>query len=290
MGILVLVERLQVLVNLKRRNRAVNLSVPLHYLYLAAAVAVGFLFFGSIATRFVLARFSPAGRLTQLVAENSLLRRQVEAYSAAIDTFRQFLAFTEQMDNKLRAAVNLNLIPADVRLLGIGGSAPATDVPEAAELLRRVDFDERSLAEIGNAVSLQQARLRSLPSIWPVHGWVTSGFGYRSDPFTGSREMHNGLDIVAPAGTPIVAPADGRVVFAGWKMGYGRAVEIDHGWGIVTFYGHCQAILTRDGATVKRGQTIASVGSSGRATGTHLHYGIRLNGNWVNPANYILSR
>lgn len=283
-------ERLQVLVSLKHRNRAVSLSVPLRYLYLAAAVAVGFLFFSGVVTRFVVRRFSPAGRLTQLVAENSLLRRQLEAYSAAVDTFRQFLALTEQMDNRLRAAVNLNLIPADVRLLGIGGTTPAAEVPEAAELLRRVDFDERSLAEISNAVSLQQARLRSLPSIWPVHGWVTSGFGYRSDPFTGSSEMHNGLDIVAPAGTPIVAPADGRVVFAGWKMGYGRAVEIDHGWGIITFYGHCQSILTRDGATVKRGRTIATVGSSGRATGTHLHYGVKLNGNWTNPGNYILSR
>uniref|UniRef100_A0A7C4GF76 M23 family metallopeptidase n=1 Tax=candidate division WOR-3 bacterium TaxID=2052148 RepID=A0A7C4GF76_UNCW3 len=283
-------ERLQVLINLKRRNRALNLSVPLHYLYLAAAVLVGFLFFSGFATRLVLRRFSPSGRLTQLVAENSLLRRQLEAYSAAMDTFRQFLAFTEQMDNKLRAAVNLNLIPSDVRLLGIGGSAPTSDAPEVTELLRRVDFNERSLTEIGNTVSLQQARLRSLPSIWPVQGWVTSGFGYRSDPFSGAREMHNGLDIVAPAGTPIVAPADGRVVFAGWKMGYGRAVEIDHGWGIVTFYGHCQDILTRTGALVKRGQAIALVGSSGRSTGTHLHYGVKVNGNWVNPGNYILAR
>lgn len=283
-------ERLQVLVNLKCRNRAVNLSVPLHYLYLTAAVVVGFLFFSGIAARFVLQRYSPGGRLTQLVAENSLLRRQLEAYSAAMDTFRQFLALTEQMDNKLRAAVNLNLIPADVRLLGIGGSTPAAEAPEVEELLRRVEFNQRSLAEIGKAVTLQEARLRSLPSIWPVNGWVTSGFGYRSDPFTGSREMHDGLDIVAPAGTPIVAPADGRITFAGWKMGYGRAVEIDHGWGIVTFYGHCQSILTSQGARVKRGQQIARVGSSGRSTGTHLHYGIKVNGNWVNPGNYILAR
>jgi len=284
------VERVQVLVSLKRRNRALRLSVPLRYLYLAAAMVAGCLFFSGVATRFVLRRFSPAGRLAQLVAENSLLRRQIEAYSAAADTFRQFLELAEQMDNRLRAAINLSLIPAEVRLLGIGGTAPQAEVPKVDELMRRVDFDERSLAEISNAVSLQQARLRSLPSIWPVRGWVTSGFGYRSDPFTGAREMHEGMDIVAPAGTPIVAAADGRVVFAGWKMGYGRAVEIDHGRGVRTFYGHCRMAMTRTGATVKRGQPIATVGSSGRATGTHLHYGVKLNGNWVNPGNYILAR
>ncbi|MEO0080131.1 MAG: M23 family metallopeptidase [candidate division WOR-3 bacterium] len=282
-------ERLQVLVTLKRRNRSFNLSLPLYYLYLTCAVVIGFMFFSGALTRFLVNRWTDKGLLNRLVAENSLLRSRLAAYEAATDSFRTFLTAVERMDNRLRAAINLNLIPADVRRMGIGGTAPRTPVPSVDELLRRAGFEERSMAEIAAAVSRQKERLRNLPSIWPVQGWVTSGFGMRDDPWTGSRSMHQGMDIVAPPGTPIVATADGRVSFTGWRPGFGRVVEIDHGYGIQTFYGHCQSIKVNQGARVNRGQPIATVGSSGRATGTHLHYGVRLNGNWVNPASYILS-
>ncbi|MEO0023090.1 MAG: M23 family metallopeptidase, partial [candidate division WOR-3 bacterium] len=135
----------------------------------------------------------------------------------------------------------------------------------------------------------QQERIRHLPSIWPVQGWVTSGFGNRKDPFSGRYEFHEGMDIVAPRGTPIVATADGRVISSGWRAGYGLTVEIDHGWGIRTFYAHCQTVRVSPGKMVKRGEVIATVGATGLATGNHLHYGILLNGRWVNPADYILT-
>jgi murein DD-endopeptidase MepM/ murein hydrolase activator NlpD len=283
------VERLQVLVHLTRRNKALIVSFPIYYIYVAVAVIFGFFVFSGAFTRFVVNRFTDRGLLNHLIAENSRLSKQLTAYAAAVDSFRQFLAFTEQMDNKLRAAVNLGLVPADVRLMGIGGNQPPTPAPEIDELLRRAKFTQRSLLEIDRAVNREQERLKCTPSIWPVQGWVTSGFGYRQDPFTGKREMHAGMDIVAPRGTPIVATADGKVIYAGWKSGFGRTVEIDHGWGIRTFYGHCNNIRVAVGKYVKRGEVIATVGATGQATGNHLHYGVTVNGNWVNPADYILS-
>lgn len=282
-------ERLQVLVHLTRRNKALTVSFPIYYIYVAVAVIFGFFVFSGAFTRFVVNRFTDRGLLNHLIAENSRLSKQLTAYAAAVDSFRQFLAFTEQMDNKLRAAVNLGLVPADVRLMGIGGNQPPTPAPEVDELLRRAKFTQRSLLEIDRAVTKEQERLKCTPSIWPVQGWVTSGFGYRQDPFTGKREMHAGMDIVAPRGTPIVATADGKVVYAGWKSGFGKTVEIDHGWGIRTFYGHCNTIRVAVGKCVKRGEVIATVGATGQATGNHLHYGVTVNGNWVNPADYILS-
>ncbi|MGQ9708307.1 MAG: M23 family metallopeptidase [bacterium] len=282
-------ERLQVLINLSRRNKVLNFSIPLHYIYISSAVIIGFLFFSGVITRFIINQFTDRGLLNRLIAENSILNQKLTAYTAAVDSFRKFLSFTEQMDNRLRAAVNLRLVPADVRKMGIGGSQPFSVAPEVDELLRRAEFAQNSLLEIERAASQQQERLRHLPSIWPVQGWVTSGFGYRQDPFTGRREMHQGMDIVAPSGTQIVAPADGRVVFSGWLPGFGRTVEIDHGWGVHTFYGHCRTLMVNVGRRVRRGEVIATVGATGQATGNHLHYGVKVNGNWVNPADYILS-
>lgn len=282
-------ERLQVLVHLTRRNKALHLSFPIYYIYIAVAIIFGFFVLSGAFARFLINRFTERGFLNSLIAENSQLNRQLSAYATAVDSFRQFLAFTEQMDNKLRAAVNLGLVSSDVRLMGVGGNQTPSPAPEVDELIRRARFTQRSLLEIDRAVARQQERLKCLPSIWPVQGWVTSGFGYRPDPFTGKREMHQGMDIIAPRGTPIVAPADGKVVYAGWKSGFGRTVEIDHGWGVTTFYGHCNSLRVSGGKRVKRGEVIATVGSSGHATGNHLHYGVKLNGNWVNPADYILT-
>lgn len=284
-----IVERLQVLVHLPRRNKALNLSIPLHYLYVTGAVLLGSFVFSGAFTRFIVNRFTDRGMLNRLIAENSRLNQKLSAYAAAVDSFRQFLVFAEEMDNKLRAVVNLGLVPKDVRLMGVGGIQSATPAPEVDELLRRAKFAQHSFLEITRTVRQQEERLRYLPSIWPVQGWVTSGFGYRQDPFTGRREMHEGVDIVAPRGTPVIAPADGKVAFSGWKAGYGRTVEIDHGWGLKTFFAHCQQLKVTTGKRVKRGEVIATVGSSGLTTGNHLHYGIQFNGKWVNPGDYILS-
>ena len=128
----------------------------------------------------------------------------------------------------------------------------------------------------------------SSPSLWPVQGWLTSGFGYRYSPWGGGVKMHKGIDIAAPMGTTIRAPSDGVVVFSGGKGGYGRTVILDHGYGIKTLFGHNSEILVVEGDMVKRGQKIATVGSTGASTGPHLHYEVHVDGIPTNPMNYIL--
>ena len=279
-------ERLQVLVALKRRNRFLNLSIPTYAVFLAGIALAGVLVLGGIA----LFRGADSARLGKLIKENANLRRQVENYAAAMDTFRNFIVATEQVDNKLRAAVNLSLIPGDIRAMGVGGTESFNPQIRVDNLLQRVRFEQQSLAEIETAAAGQQSRLENMPSIWPVQGYVTSGYGYRRDPFTGAQTLHPGLDIVAPAGAGVAATAAGRVVYSGWKSGWGRCIEIDHGYGLHTFYGHCRSLSVSDGALVKRGQIVAAVGSSGRSTGVHLHYGVTMNGNWVNPESYIITQ
>jgi len=284
------VERLQVLVALKRRNRFLNLSIPAYAIYLGIAGVVALLVCGSWLGSFAVSRLTDHGRASRLARENTGLKAQVAAYAAAMDTFRQFLAKAEQMDNKLRASINLPLIPGDIRLMGVGGSQPPSPEPRVDAMLRRVRFERQSLAEIEHAVKDQESRLKNVPSIWPVQGWVASGYGYRRDPFTGSRALHPGLDIVAPTGTPVAATAAGLVTYAGWKSGWGRCVEIDHGGGMRTFYAHCRSLKVSRGEHVFRGDVVATVGSSGRSTGTHLHYGVLVAGSWVNPDNYVLTQ
>jgi len=158
----------------------------------------------------------------------------------------------------------------------------------ATALLDASEARERSLAELVEALRGKTDQLASTPSVWPAKGWVTSAFGRRISPFTGKPQAHRGLDIAAERGTQIVAPARGRVVFVGRRGPLGKAVEIDHGFGIKTYYGHCDAIHVQKGQRVERGQWIAAMGSTGRSTGPHLHYGVEVEGKLVDPRKYIL--
>jgi len=119
---------------------------------------------------------------------------------------------------------------------------------------------------------------------WPVSGTITSPYGWRSNPFGGSPEFHQGLDIAAPTGTTVVAAATGTIILAKWYGGYGNYILIDHGGGYSTGYGHLSAIYVSDGQSVQRGQAIGAVGSTGQSTGPHLHFEIRIDGKTVDPA------
>lgn len=129
--------------------------------------------------------------------------------------------------------------------------------------------------------------IRSLPISAPVKGVVTSGFGMRNHPILRGRRAHKGLDIAAPTGTEIFAPGAGVVIFSGRKNGYGNTIIVDHGYGYTTLYGHCSRLLVEEGANVTRGDVIALVGSTGRSTGPHLHYEVRINGDHMNPTAFI---
>ena len=170
------------------------------------------------------------------------------------------------------------------------------------QAIAEMEADEREIQRILAAHRAEQERRRialqqetqNRPFVhdgrdlqWPVAGrGVNSGFGNRSDPFTGSTSFHSGVDIPAPLGTNIFAAEAGTVVFSGWMGGYGNTVMIDHGNGMQTLYGHASSLLVRNGDSVTRGQIIARVGSTGRSTGNHLHFEVRTNGNPVNPMNF----
>ena len=148
-----------------------------------------------------------------------------------------------------------------------------------------------SYAEIKKALSAESARLDSTPMIHPVEhpdAWISSGFGYRTDPLSKKRRFHDGMDVVAPRGTDVLAPANGTVSFAGWKQGLGKHIVIKHDFGFKTLYAHCDRLAVQKGETVVRGQTIGYLGSTGRSTGPHLHYEVRRNGKLVNPYKYII--
>ena len=155
------------------------------------------------------------------------------------------------------------------------------------ELASMVPTRKLSLLDLIDGLEGQSQRLASTPSIWPTNGFVTSGYGLRTSPFTGLPQFHAGLDIAADFGTLVVAPARGRVVFVGMNGPLGRMVEIDHGYGLRSHFGHLLKAYVTQGQTVDRGTPIAEVGSTGRSTGPHLHYGVEVNGHTVDPTDYI---
>ena len=146
-----------------------------------------------------------------------------------------------------------------------------------------------SLGPSRNMTAQDWTRLAAAPNIWPVEGRVTSSFGERMDPFSGEGAFHKGVDISSDYGTPIIAPADGTVEFAGEENGYGRAVVLNHGHGVTTVFGHMSSFAVVSGQHLHRGDTIGYVGISGRSTGPHVHYEVRINGTPVNPYNYMKS-
>jgi murein DD-endopeptidase MepM/ murein hydrolase activator NlpD len=158
---------------------------------------------------------------------------------------------------------------------------------EAERLGHVAAGQELSLGELIAQLEDKHHHLISSPAIWPTKGWLTSRFGPRISPFTGMRQFHSGIDIAGEAGTPVIAPARGRVIFVGDKGPLGRALEIDHGYGVRTYYGHNSEITVRVGQEVDRGQVIAKLGSSGRSTGPHLHYSVEVNGRAKNPLDFI---
>lgn len=157
-----------------------------------------------------------------------------------------------------------------------------------SELNRETLYVEQMLQDQYELLADQKSFLAALPTRKPAVGYFTSGFGIRRSPFGGRTKMHEGLDIANRPGTQIKAPADGVVTFANTKSGYGQTVILDHGYGLETWYGHTRKILVTKGQHVKRGDTVALLGNSGRSTGPHVHYEVRVHGTPVDPLSYIL--
>ncbi|QDK36483.1 M23 family peptidase [Bdellovibrio sp. NC01] len=176
-----------------------------------------------------------------------------------------------------------------------GELANETTDKDYASLVVRIDkavketqLKEQSVIDLWEGLSERQSLLSATPNIKPAKGWLTSRFGYRTSPFSGKSVLHAGLDIAAAPGSPVYAPADGVVTFASYDEGYGKLVSIDHGYGVSTRFGHMSQIYVQVGQRINKWDVLGAVGNTGRSTGPHLHYEVRINGTPVDPINYIL--
>ena len=228
---------------------------------------------------------------------------QIASMDGKLRLLQSDLARVQQFDAKLRVMMNMDKEPADIAS-NLGGPMAASmqSLPLYRQelLARRV---HSMLDQLSNDTRMEELRqqdllhvlrenrdiLASTPSIWPTDGYLTSTFGRRASPFGTGSDFHKGLDIANRLGTPVRAPAQGVVTFAGWDGGYGNCIVINHGNNITTRYGHLQNSHVKVGQRVTRGEVIATVGSSGRSTGPHLHYEVRVGGVCVNPLRYILN-
>lgn len=220
-------------------------------------------------------------KMTQL--ENRQLREENMERALNDDRRASKLAMIETTSRKLAEVSGVSHTTDLSKNIGTGGP----DGKDLEELDQATALLERELNQIKEVVDSRQFKLASTPSTWPVRGYVSDGFGSRSNPFGGGYESHPGVDIATTFGTAIEATADGVVVVAGVQGGYGNCVVIDHGYGVTTRYGHMSRIDVQVGERVHRGKQIGAVGSTGRSTGPHCHYEVRLHDRPVNPMNYL---
>lgn len=235
--------------------------------------------------------------LDQLAVENRELRERGADFEAALAEMSERLSGFESQSGKLAEVLGVEDLPSSKPAVGGGGDgAPralgsrALLKQELEALQDRTATLDRSLEELDEAFRQRMRRLSSTPSIMPVQGWFSDGFGWRKDPRTGNRQFHRGIDIVADSGTPIRATADGLVTRATRVPDYGKMIDLSHGYGYVTRYGHMSEILVRPGQQVRRGDIIGRVGSTGRSTGPHVHYEVFRDSRRVNPWKYLGQR
>ena len=242
----------------------------------------------------------------QLREENSyLLEKESE-----LDALRQTMERIQKDENTIRNFLGLDRGQDDTSGLGQGGE-PSPDLstiapkdamasgslqvpakPGNVSSLQPAQRLEADLQELVEAIRGQQQIWDSTPSVIPVEAddyWFSSGFGWRRSPFTGLKEFHNGLDISSRKGTPIIAPANGKVIKRGYDKYLGKYLKIDHGRQIITMYGHLSGFNVSAGQKVERGDTIGFMGNSGLSTGHHLHYMLKVKNRLVNPLHYILN-
>ena len=247
-------------------------------------------------------------RADRLARENSVLAEELQQFRDRVDRFEETLGHLSEQDGRVRRLAGLDATDEEILEVGIGGPGLATPDGRAlwpmdstlsktaftveydlGALERRARLMAASLEEASDSLLAHRDILEATPSILPAAGVLSSRFSAsRLHPIFHRALPHEGVDISAPQGTPILATAKGTVTFAGWMSGLGNTVEIDHGYGYVTRYGHASKLLVRRGQEVTRGEVIARVGSTGISTSPHLHYEIHVGGVAVNPMNYVI--
>jgi murein DD-endopeptidase MepM/ murein hydrolase activator NlpD len=281
-----------ILPHAQERFRKLHLS---RNFLLGAAFIVGLVALGALTSPHLLFKaLAQAQVVSELERENERLRSEKESYEQTLSRIGERVREIESLAGQLASAVGVDAN-------GAGGPTGTALVPAPArpgrefdadleDLRRRADQLDHTMDTIEEAWEVRLRILNSTPTLLPVEGYLSDGFGWRKDPFTGSREFHRGLDIVAPTGTPVLAPADGLVTAAGRMSGYGKTVHLSHGAGLGSRFGHLSEILVKPGQRVRRGDVIGRVGSTGRSTGPHLHYEIFRAGRPVDPKVFLKAK
>jgi murein DD-endopeptidase MepM/ murein hydrolase activator NlpD len=277
----------------KARFRKFQVSVRLTRWVLGAFGVLGLLLVG-ILTHYTWIAVEVA-EVRRLRAENLALAAKARAYEENTGQLQSKVLQLQSAVHKLGLMAGVEQSLPDASLGGVGGLGRSETTPPSLDIagtLQSLDETVGTLSERSSRLEAyfedQRELLASTPSIWPLRGYLSAGFGSRPDPFTGRRDFHPGIDISVPVGTKVVAPADGVVVFCGTKNGYGKALVVDHGFGIVTRYGHLDGWNVRPGQRVRRGDVIAFSGNTGRSTAPHLHYEVWVNDQMRNPIEYII--
>lgn len=281
--------------------RSFHLTRRLAFALGAAVIAVAALVLGA----WYSGPIDATGASTDVDRENARLKGEISRMEDQVSTLGQQLENLLEREEELRLAADLPPVPLAVRAVGVGGPGHATfDDPVFDDhalnrrvgsisssldvLLRRSELVASNMEDVGKTIRNQTAKLEATPSIWPASGFLSSTFSLnRRHPIFQDVRPHYGIDISARRGSAVVATAAGRVVRAGWESGHGNHVEIDHGYGIRTTYSHNARILVETGERVKRGDTVALVGSTGFSVGPHVHYEVLENGRPVDPLKYI---
>jgi len=237
---------------------------------------------------------SQRSELARLQHENSDLQKYKENTPALLENINRL----ESTVKKLRVMAGVDQMAdsqAAATVGGVGGVSSAEALAPSqsgAELLKKAQQTISALTEQSKQLeafySDQKMLLQSTPSVWPARGYLSAGFGNRIDPFTGMKDFHPGIDVSTPIGTHVLAPADGIVISCGAKGGYGNAIQIDHGYDIVTRYAHLDRFNVKAGQRVRRGELIGFVGNTGRSTAPHLHYEVWVRDQAQNPIHFIL--
>jgi murein DD-endopeptidase MepM/ murein hydrolase activator NlpD len=250
-----------------------------------------FLLFASCSAFFTYSYFNlnrDQSELQRLRVENNNQRQELQRLVLDLNDVRQEMSSLAETEARVRQLAELDADPKGVPI-AIGGLPESGDETvddvqsQINQLMVEIELRRQSQEDVRNLLNDQVSLSRATPKGWPTKGWITSYFGKRKSPFTGRRVMHEGLDIAANTGTPVIATADGIVSRAGYNPGYGKMVTIDHGYGYRTIFGHNSKVLVKSGQRIKRGDRIALVGNTGQSTGPHVHYELRMNGVPIDP-------
>lgn len=276
--------------------------------FILIVIVAGFLSLGFFINDYRQIRYKIA-RLGELEVTNQIQKEEIVSLAQKIRNFNEEMEKLKKLEDRLRILAGVGGSTETNEELGKGGPQdylllekdmeidekellPIQLIEKIEEntvfLENEIERREKGFEEVERIVRQRRDLFASTPNIFPIQGWISSGYGRRINPITRKREIHQAIDIVAPWGTEVRASAQGKVVSAGWKDAYGLAIRINDGHGYHTLYGHLSSVLVKEGQWVAKGEAIGRVGSTGRSTGPHLHFEVWLEGETVNPLELMV--